>query len=773
LDKLKEQLEALKAAASALPSDAPQADKDPLIAETRELLAAGSRNSMADMGLMQQMMDLLKTLMGEEAGEPGEQAMMAAEIMELVGAADAGETPESRGSTWDIRIVKYGLTKDGKDFYSTEALKAATGIYEGARVFALGESQHVDPAKSPKYGKSVKEIVGWIDNVKAGADGLYGTFHITPAAKWLRDTVVDAWNKGKKDLLGFSNDITGYVTKKVIDGKKVRYLEKVVSAEVDVVHSPIAGGEFLRMVAAQESGGKEHQMLHRLLAALEKARPDEYGKIKAKLENKETVTEDEVLNLLAAAPAAGYTMKGASQADLDTLATGLTAVRLQACASELRAELAESGLPEATKGKLRAAFEGKEFKTEDLKAAFVAEREYLGKITESGSPVAFGGRVEVTSSPERLQAAFDKMIGLDVDDEKFKDVPEFEGLRAAYTRITGDTGITGDPRNFSREYVRMCAANEGGISTSSFPVLLGNTLYRRLIAEYRRSTYGLERIISFTRKAVDYKTMQSINIGYFSDIPAVDPQVSDYTEINSTSIGEDVSSYNIANKGVILTVTRPTILNDDLGSVQKLVQRMGRAFIRTRAKNAWNLLINNSTYQPDGLGVFHANHGNLGSTSLGGTLAQDEAAIWAAILALANMTEPGSGERLGTDFIGSKLTLAVPHELAGAAIALNQAKYLDSSFTPNRLFQRFGADNKDILTQPIMTDTNDWMLIGDPSEREIIESAYLNGEEPQMFVADVPTVGQMFVADKIQYKGRHEYQDVVVEYRNAYKCVKA
>jgi hypothetical protein len=41
---------------------------------------------------------------------------------------------------------------------------------------------------------------------------------------------------------------------------------------------------------------------------------------------------------------------------------------------------------------------------------------------------------------EKLQAALDKLMGVEVDD-KFRDVPAFRSLRGAYVALTGDTEI--------------------------------------------------------------------------------------------------------------------------------------------------------------------------------------------------------------------------------------------------------------------------------------------------------------------------------------------
>jgi hypothetical protein len=57
-------------------------------------------------------------------------------------------------------------------------------------------------------------------------------------------------------------------------------------------------------------------------------------------------------------------------------------------------------------------------------------------------------------------------------------------------------------------------------------------------------------------------------------------------------------------------------------------------------------------------------------------------------------------------------------------------------------------------------------------DTELLEIAFLNGqEEPEFFVADNPLAGQMFLADKLQYKIRHEYEVEIADYRGFYKAV--
>ncbi|MDA8137919.1 MAG: hypothetical protein M0036_04625, partial [Desulfobacteraceae bacterium] len=79
-----------------------------------------------------------------------------------------------------------------------------------------------------------------------------------------------------------------------------------------------------------------------------------------------------------------------------------------------------------------------------------------------------------------------------------------------------------------------------------------------------------------------------------------------------------------------------------------------------------------------------------------------------------------------------------------------------------------------MIELPFMTDATDWMMFADPNDGEILELAFLNGQqEPEMFVADQPAVGQMFTNDRIQYKLRHEYECEIADFRGAYKAVVA
>jgi hypothetical protein len=75
------------------------------------------------------------------------------------------------------------------------------------------------------------------------------------------------------------------------------------------------------------------------------------------------------------------------------------------------------------------------------------------------------------------------------------------------------------------------------------------------------------------------------------------------------------------------------------------------------------------------------------------------------------------------------------------------------------------------VVSSLLTDANDWYLMLPPGVIDIVEMGYLNGrEDPELFVADMPQSEQVFVADKIRHKIRHEYAGALIDKNGGYKA---
>ena len=673
----------------------------------------------------------------------------------LLAAAGAPEDAEY-GYKWRVQVVEYGLGKDGRINWPRAPLAAALKLYDGAKVFALNESQHQASAKP--FGKSPREIVGWLSNPVDTGKGIEADLMILKGAQWLRDNLVDSHARGNPTLFGLSHDVAARSRTVTIDGKKAKEPVEIYHVEVDVVYDPTNNGKFMHMAAAV---GRENPMLiEQLLAALKKAKPQVYATLDV-----EKVTEEELIDLLAAQEApAGL---GLTAAEVDQRVQAAVAqigqpvqdqlleLRIMRSDLELDRVLAASLLPETAQRGLRARFAGTEFEAATLTAAIKETKEMVDQLTGSGQASGLGGARVVRESGEKMQAAVDKLFHVQVADT-FGDIPAFRSLRAAYVEITGDIEVRGYYEN-GQAPARLQAA----YGSATFAYALGNTLYRRMVQDYRETTdFGISRLVGGNiRNARDFRTMESINIGYYGDLPDVSTETEDFPDLGVVS--DEKVEYALAQKGGIITITRKMLINDDQRVVERIISRLPRAARRTLAKRCWAKFINNDTYGGDGKAIFHVDHGNLGSA------AYSIIAALAAKTAMGKMAEPGSGERLQL----RPVTVAFPTELYGIVKNVNefqpQAVSVDNG---NSMFGFFKPEG--LIECPFMTDATDWMMFADPAEVEILELAFLNGQqEPEMFVADQPGVGQMFVGDKLQYKLRHEYEVATPDYRGAYKSV--
>lgn len=740
----------------------------------------------------------------------GERTAVEVDFKPVVQASAAGgdvrimQALDKEGWQWEVLILQPGLGAN-RQYFPEDTLRQCSHVFEGSRVFCLDDSQH-----SKSGDKSAKQMTGWIDQSRyVDGEGAKGRLTLLQSADWLRQNLIDSHAKGKADLYGLSVDAPGQaVTKQIRQAGTdmlVQWFTKISEpATVDVVWSPGTPAGFQRALNAQGAQPEEElQMLSELLKILQAKRPDEYAKI-----DPNNIKEEEVLRLIGdamdsstvpaqqAAPGSGTAPTGAGNAGPKSALTEKEQTQIQQSVqfgwnNQVQQALNESKLPEVMLKKLRTQFFDIPGDMAKVKQAITAEQETLAALTPSGnvSGMGFAKEVAVESHIEQLQQAMDKLFGLDGVEG---DVPAFPSIRQAYVRITGDADLVGRPSRFTNEqvsrlaqaalsytdsgqdkagYVRISQAQASG----SWPLILGNTLARRLVQDYAAVDFGEGRIISNRRRASDFRTLEANRLQYSADLPSVDPEVADYSE--AAALGEEGVNYAVSTRGRIMTVTRKTMINDDLGAVAKLPQREGRAARRTFARFVWNLFINNATYDADATAWFHANHNNLGSIAFTAD-ATGIATLVAALQRLALQTEPGSGERLGGSWRSMRPLLVIPSELESKAIQLNQSNGVPGAANngDNPVYALFGPpENPDrIFVNPLMTDANDWGVFRNPADVDIVEVAFLNGQEqPEVLLADQPTVGQAFLADKIQYKIRHEYGGEVLDFRGADKSVVA
>jgi hypothetical protein len=731
----------------------------------------------------------------------------------------AAQAVDASGLVWEAIIIVPGFSLGYPRFYwSEEVLEAHTALFQGVDINAYEQTaDHYSHLKVPNDAMLenvkrylVEKKVGWIEKTWWTPEGIRAEIHFLKEHAWVPKTLQDGIDQGNSDVLGLSIDARAKGIEILVEDMTVILVTEIAScSSVDVVTRPAAGGKFLRAIAGLDKPtNKEEDGMDRekLLKLIQQARPDLLeGKDRAAL------SDDDVMELARMAmekPAGG---DGKTQRAAQAV-TGVTIEEVQkkikeavdaektfmetraACARSLDSELAGSDLPVLAVTRIRRRFEGSLFKIEDLAEAVKEEKEYLAAMAgPSFAGVGDQGRQSVVAmgigTIERAQMAVDRMFGMTAEEmttfakmerldhrpffadmraaqdyTDFDKVPSFSGIREMYEFFSGDTEVSGV---FNRKNLPADLRASMDITSATFSYLLGNTLGRRMVRDYREMNYQEDLLISLRKPVKDFRQQEAVKVGYFPDLDAVDPQTGDYQEISGVT--DEESTYSVGQLGNLLTVTRTTIINDDLSVVQRIWNRIARAARRTHAKYVWDFFIDNGTCS-DGTAWFTSGHGNLGATAMG------FATVLIAYKALAAMTEKDSGEIIGLlDNPSVKPVLVYPTALmeTGEMIVNDDHYYATNDLTDktrNPLKGKITGARVSLLGD----DANDWGLLMPPAEVDMVEMGYLNGrQEPETFVADTPQSEQMFVADKVRYKIRHEYGGAVVDCVSGYKAVVA
>ncbi len=696
-----------------------------------------------------------------------------------------GMAKNVEGTEWDVTICNPGHTLTG--WYITDDIIRAVaeeGIFEGVDVnlFELpGRAGHLPEPLFDIKQLLVRNKVGWIDKVRAvTGEGLKGILHFVDSAKWLGKNLLAAMENGER-VYGLSFDCPVRATQEVIDGKTVLKIVKFFSADsVDIVTRAAAGGKFNRAVASAPAHTfEEDQMRDYMISLIREKRPD-------LLQGRDatTLTDQDIQGLarMAMEPKAADSAGGGDNGNFATKDD----FRLFRCGTLLSDKLAESDLPAFAKKRVREQFDGRIFEPAELDTAIGAEKDYIAQMSApaEGNGVAAGPSIRVgIDSLQKAQMGLDRLFGfrgeqmqqfarmerldhepkfMDMrsvqDFAEFDKIPAFKSIMEAYVFFGGDAEVTGrfHPKRAMME-----------IDSTTFTYALGNTMARRLIAAYNKIEYYENMIVSVKKSAKNFKTQEAVKVGGFPDIEDVDPESGDYHEI--AAITDEEASYVVLQKGNLLTFSRKFLINDDISVATRILDALGISTRRTHARFCWTFLIDNSTCT-DGTAIFTEAHGNLGSGALG------YANAWTAYLALMKMTEKDSGEYIGILGGGdTKVNLWVPADLLSTAEDIANEPYYYSSNDLTAKTRNPCANRLVPRANPLLNgDATDWILTVPADIAEIIEMGYLFGnEEPEYFVADVPTGQFMLVADQIKHKVRHEYGGSPLDYVGAYKAVVA
>ena len=439
--------------------------------------------------------------------------------------------------------------------------------------------------------------------------------------------------------------------------------------------------------------------------------------------------------------------------------------RIQRAQLALDRRLQESVLPAAVRKIIRERYAGRVFEEDELERDMQQALEMMAHLTRDGIVHGHGyDKVAVVGAQiteaEKVQAAFDKMFDLDID-ARLGNIRAFTSIREAYARVTGESSLLAGIRSDSQlgliaihESAPIARITEADTTTASFSYLLGTSMNKRLLKDYQ--AWPAEWMKFCTIAPIrDFKQQARIRLGAFGSLSIV-PEDTLYTTVTLT---DSSATYVPQKRGNIVTVSRETIINDDLQGVKQLPTKLAVAAAYTLAEFVYGFLSNNpSIYDSSNLFTVGAPHNNLG------TVALSTAAMQSGVTAMRGQTNY-AGKRLG---LRPKF-LVVPPELEFTSMVVTKSAGVPGS-NNNDINPMLGYVTPIVSAQ--LSHVSQWFLIGDPREIDTIEIGFVGGQvNPALFIQDQPLFGSNFTQDSITYKIRHEYGGAVVDYRGLYRGI--
>lgn len=657
---------------------------------------------------------------------------------------------EQAGHDIRVTVLREGTSINGY-CYDAQALQAVARMIEGAQAYA-------DHCAPNQVTRSVRDMIGFYKDaayVPPGPGDVAGrvdaTLHVLESADWLWSIVREAFSLGRPDLIGLSIDIFGQW--QMNESTRVKEVTKVVALNsCDIVTRPSAGGTMNRIL---------HSEISSFL--------NDMGESTAMEEQHmlPTMNDDVSTSKASSEAASGHEAIAGEMGNIreqrHQLEALIVEVKKERCALALERHLQESVLPEAIKQQIRARFMGRIFEDQELERELSVSLGMMAELTKAGIVRGHGyERPDIGSQiteAEKIQAAFDAMFDLDIDRARLGNIRGFTSIREAYARVTGDSSLAAGISGLSQlgsirvaESAPLARITEADTTTASFSYLLGTSMNKRLLKDYQAWPAEWQKFCSII-PIRDFKQQTRVRLGAFGSLSIV----AEDTAYSAVTLSDSAATYVPQKRGNLVTVSRETIINDDLQAIKQIPTKLAVAAAYTLAEFVYGFLTSNPTiYDSNPLFTSSAPHNNLASNTL------SSAAMQSGIIAMREQTNY-AGKRIGL----RPRYLVVPPELEFVAMVATKSAGVPGS--PNNDINPMLGYVTPIVAPQISSGTQ-WYMVGDPREIDTIEIGFVGGQvNPALFIQDQPLFGLNFTQDAITYKIRHEYGGCVVDYRGLYR----
>lgn len=284
-------------------------------------------------------------------------------------------------------------------------------------------------------------------------------------------------------------------------------------------------------------------------------------------------------------------------------------------------------------------------------------------------------------------------------------------------------------------------------ATHAIAGILSNTANKFLLAGFN-SVESAWRQISAVRSVNDLKTVTSYRLNgsfNFDEVP-------NGGELHVAAASEESRTIAARTYGIMTNVTRTDLINDDLGALTAVPQRIGRGGAVRLNQVFWAEFVNDASF-------FTTARGNLSA----GALALSVANLRALATRYRKLLDPD-----GNPVAVEPRILLVPPDLEITASEIMGSTLLHSatataSGSPER---NVLAGRYQVVSSVYLTNTTDYYLLASPADLPVMEVAFLNGVQSPI----VETAEADFHRLGVQMRGYFDFGCAKAEYLAGVKC---
>jgi len=330
------------------------------------------------------------------------------------------------------------------------------------------------------------------------------------------------------------------------------------------------------------------------------------------------------------------------------------------------------------------------------------------------------------------------------------------GLQELFLEAAWANGYTGRSFRDSREVMRFAFGREvkAGLSFVDVGGILSNVSNKFLLEGF----YSVERTwrnICAVRNVSDFKTVTSYRLIGKDQYEKVGPG----GELKHGTLGEETYTNKADTHGIMLTIDRRDIINDDLGAITLVPRKLGRGSGLQICEVFWVIFMNNSAFFTTGNKNYAAGTPD--------TVCGIDGLTKAETMFMEQVD--ADGKPIGI----MPAIVLVPPALSAMATQLQKSLEIRDT-TANTKYPianphvgKFRAEVSRYLSNAKFTGNSSkaWYLLADPNDLPVIEVAFLNGQESPI----IETAEADFNVLGVRMRGYHDFGVALQDQRGGCK----